>query len=62
MREPKIEILAEGNGFIVYKYKKMYFVDTAAAFDQGFKTMQGVTEYLYYQGYIPTKEKKHWRN
>lgn len=58
----KTMVLVKGDGFMVYKKGGIYFVDTHGVFDQGFSTIQGVTEFLYYQGYIPTKEKKHWRN
>ena len=50
------KLVARGYGYRVYQYKGDYYIDTgrAMAWNYG-PTLEGVVEFLYYQGYIDEK-------
>ena len=47
--------IARGTGYRIYLNKGIYFADIHKTPIQGFETLQGAAEYLYYQGYIDRK-------
>ena len=53
----KRNIIKSGGIFTVYQYdhKGPYFVDLHGPFATGYDTLQGVAEFLYYQGMLPDK-------
>ena len=50
------KIIARGFGFEVYYRANRYYLNTFKDIIHSYSTIDGITEALYYGGYIPTKD------